>query len=226
MYRALKNTQLEIADTLMKFADEITANSNSANPHPSSDSSNTKLLEAFDVLNKKHDAQFSMLVAAIDRLNATLQKHITAVASASQPAVNTSSTIPSLNPVANPADMLSSVKTVHVQAPVTQSVRPPVVEMKEEDEVTEIEVEEEVEVEVEEVVEEVEEEVVEEVEEEVEEVEEEVEAEEAEVEVEEWTYKGMSFFKDSNHVVYSNDNGDVGEPIGKYDPLKKVLKKL
>jgi len=56
-------------------------------------------------------------------------------------------------------------------------------------------------------------------------VEEEVE-EEAEVEVEEWTYKGMSFFKDSNHVVYSNDNGDVGEPIGKYDPLKKVLKKL
>jgi hypothetical protein len=200
MYRALKNTQLEIADTLMKFADEITATA-----QPSSDSSNTKLLEAFDVLNKKHDAQFNMLVGAIDRLNATLQKHITAVASASQPAVNTSSTIPSLNPVANPADMLSSVKTVHVQAPV------------EEAEVTEIEVEEEVEVEVE---------VEEEVEEEVEvEVEEEVEVE-AEVEVEEWTYKGMSFFKDSNHVVYSNDNGDVGEPIGKYDPVKKVLKKL
>ena len=36
----------------------------------------------------------------------------------------------------------------------------------------------------------------------------------------------MSFFKDSNHVVYGNDDGDVGEPIGKYDPVKKVLKKL
>jgi hypothetical protein len=102
-------------------------------------------------------------------------------------------------------------------------------------EVTEIELEEEVDVEVEEVEEEVVEEVVEEVEEEVEEevVEEVVEEqeeveeeEEAEVEVEEWTYKGMAFFKDSNHIVYANDNGDVGEPIGKYDPAKKVLKKL
>jgi predicted nucleic acid-binding protein len=210
MYRALKNTQLEIADTLMKFADEITTNS-----QPSSSATNTKLLEAFDAMNKKHDAQYSMLVAAIDRLNSTLQKHLTAAASASQPAVITSSTIPSLNPVANPADMLSSVKTVHVQAPVTLPVQH-VVEEAEVSEV-EVEVEEEAEVEVEE---EAEVEVVEEVE-----VEEEVE-EEAEVEVEEWTYKGMSFFKDSNNVVYSNDNGDVGEPIGKYDPLKKVLKKL
>jgi hypothetical protein len=221
MYRALKNTQLEIADTLMKFADEITATVGNSNAQSSSDSSNTKLLEAFDVLNKKHDVQFNMLVAAIDRLNATVQKYITAAASASQPAVITSSTIPSLNPVANPADMLSSVKTVHVQAPVTQPLKavPDVVE----EEVSEVEVEEEVEVEVEEEMEEEEVEV--EAEEEVE-VEEEAEAEEAEVEVEEWTYKGMSFFKDSNHIVYSNDNGDVGEPIGKYDPVKKVLKKL
>lgn len=209
MYRALKNTQLEIADTLMKFADEITANSTSASSHPSSDTSATKLLEAFDALNKKHDTQFSMLLTAIDRLNSTLQRHLANVAASAQPAVVTSSTIPSLNPVANPVDMLSSVKTVIVQAAVV----PPVVEaVVEEAEVSEVEVEEEVEVEVE-----VEEEEVEE---------EEVEEEEAEVEVEEWTYKGMSFFKDSNHVVYSNDNGDVGEPIGKYDPVKKVLKKL
>ena len=212
MYRALKNTQLEIADTLMKFADEITANSTSASSHPSSDTSATKLLEAFDALNKKHDAQFSMLLTAIDRLNSTFQKHLANVAASAQPAVVTSSTIPSLNPVANPVDMLSSVKTVVVQAAVVPPVGEAVVE---EAEVSEVEVEEEVEVEVEEEVEEVE------VEEEVEE-----EQEEAEVEVEEWTYKGTSFFKDSNHVVYSNDNGDVGEPIGKYDPVKKVLKKL
>jgi hypothetical protein len=59
-------------------------------------------------------------------------------------------------------------------------------------------------------------------------VEEEVEEEEEEeeVEVEEWTYKGMMFFKDSNHVVYSKDGDEIGEPIGKYDPVKKVLKKI
>jgi len=57
-------------------------------------------------------------------------------------------------------------------------------------------------------------------------VEEEVEVEEEEVEVEEWTYKGMMFFKDSNHVVYSKDGDEIGEPIGKYDPVKKVLKKI
>ena len=208
MYRALKNTQLEIADTLMKFADEITSI-----PQPASTNANANanLLEAIDALNKKHDAQFSMLVSSIDRLNSTLQKYMTTPSAL--PTVNTSSTIPSLNPLTNPVDMLSSVKTVHVQA------QPEV-------EVTEIEVEEEVDVEVEEEEEEVVEE--EEVEEEQEEEQEEVveEQEEAEVEVEEWTYKGMAFFKDTNHIVYANDNGEVGEPIGKYDPVKKVLKKL
>ena len=223
MYRALKNTQLEIADTLMKFADEIAANTNTNASASSSAPSNTnnQFVEAIDALNKKHDAQFSLLVAAIDRLNSTFQKHLTVTASASQHTVNTSLTIPSLNPVANPVDMLSSVKTVQVSLPQ------PAVEEEvevEEEEIEEIEVEEEVEVEVEEEVVEVEEEVEVEV---IEEAEEEVvEEEEAEVEVEEWTYKGMAFFKDSNNIVYSNDNGDVGEPIGKYDPLKKVLKRL
>jgi hypothetical protein len=218
MYRALKNTQLEIADSLMKFADEISTNSTRTG---NSDPLNARLLEAFDAMNKKHDAQYTMLLNAIDRLTSAFQKHLNATAS--QPAVNTASMIPSLNPVANPADMLSPVKTVHLQVPVKQpghTVLDKVVQEVEEVDVSEVEVEEEVEVEVEEIEEEVEVEV-EEVEEEVEE-----EAEEAEVEVEEWTYKGMSFFKDSNHVVYSNDNGDVGEPIGKYDSLKKILKKL
>ena len=195
MYRALKNAQLEIADTLMKFADEITTIPQPATTNvntTANTNNNANLLEAIDALNKKHDAQFSMLVSSIDRLNSTLQKYMTAPSAL--PIVNTSSTIPSLNPLTSPADMLSSVKTV---------------------EVSEIEVEEEL-------VEEVVEEVVEEIEEEVEEQEE----AEAEVEVEEWTYKGMAFFKDSNHIVYANDNGDVGEPIGKYDPVKKVLKKL
>ena len=201
----------------MKFADEITAN-NSATLQPSN--TNNQFLEALDALQKKHDAQISSILHAINQLNSTLQKHITL---SSSPTINTLSTIPSLNPVANPTEMLSSVKTVQLQVPVTQQpLVQPVVELEQVEEVEVEEVEEEVEVEVEE---EAEEEV--EVEEEVEEEEAEVEVEEeAEVEVEEWTYKGLSFFKDSNNIVYSNEDGDVGEPIGKYDPLKKVLKKL
>jgi len=66
-----------------------------------------------------------------------------------------------------------------------------------------------------------------EVEEEIEESEVEVEEEaEEEVEVEEWTYKGLLLFKDSNEVVYSNDGGEVGDPIGTYDPVKKTLKRM
>ena len=148
MYRALKNTQLEIADTLMKFADEIAANTNASASSSMPSNTNNQFVEAIDALNKKNDVQFSLLVAAIDRLNSTFQKHLTVTASASQHTVNTSLTIPSLNPVANPVDMLSSVKTVQVSQPQ------PAVEVEvevevEEEEIEEIEVEEEVEVELE-----------------------------------------------------------------------------
>ena len=55
----------------------------------------------------------------------------------------------------------------------------------------------------------------------------EVEEEEAnEVEVEEWYYKGRSFFKDSNNVVYANDGGEVGDAIGTYDPIKMSVRKI
>jgi hypothetical protein len=64
------------------------------------------------------------------------------------------------------------------------------------------------------------------VEEEVEEEEEEEEEVEAEVEVEEWLYKGRSFFKDSNNVVYANDGGEVGDAIGTYDPIKMTVRKI
>jgi hypothetical protein len=67
---------------------------------------------------------------------------------------------------------------------------------------------------------------VEEEEEEEEEEEVEVEVEEEGIEVEEWTYKGLLLFKDQNNTVYKNENGDVGDPIGTYDPVKKTLKKL
>jgi hypothetical protein len=50
--------------------------------------------------------------------------------------------------------------------------------------------------------------------------------EEAGIEVEEWTYKGRQFFKDSDNTVYANNAGEIGDPIGQYDPVKNIVKKL
>ena len=53
-----------------------------------------------------------------------------------------------------------------------------------------------------------------------------VEEEEEGIEVEEWTYKGRKFFKDSENKVYANDNGEIGDAIGLYDPVKNIVKKI
>ena len=52
------------------------------------------------------------------------------------------------------------------------------------------------------------------------------EEEEDGLEVEEWTYKGRQFFKDSENIVYANNAGEPGDPIGQYDPAKNIVKKL
>ena len=229
MFRSLRNTQLEIADSLMRFAEDITQGSNASaskctNTSNGTNPSNTPcgntvdvkpVLDAIRDLQERQYSYFMALAASMDRLNSTMAAQMLAL----QPTINTSSTIPSLNHVVErPVDMLDSMNTVKPK--IQQEVELQQVEIEEE-------VEEEVEVEEEQVEEEVEVEE-EQVEEEVEvEVEEEVEQEqEEEVEVEEWTYKGMSLFKDNKNVVYSNDDGEVGEPIGTYDPAKKILKKI
>jgi hypothetical protein len=210
MYRALKVAQTEVNETLLKLADEIMQASAAGSSQPvsnSEDASNiNKLASLVYSLQSKQDE----LASAIQKLSETVMKLNTTT-------VNTGSTIPSIQPTSAPSEMVSLVPSVQ---PVYKSIDltiPIADEVDEEDEADEEEVEvEEIEVEEEEI--EVEEEVDEEVE-----VEEEVDEE---VEVEEWTYKGMMFFKDSNHVVYSKDGDDIGEPIGKYDPIKKVLKKI
>jgi hypothetical protein len=50
--------------------------------------------------------------------------------------------------------------------------------------------------------------------------------EEEGIEVEDWVYKGRNFFKDSENTVYANNNGELGDPIGLYDPVKNIVKKL
>jgi hypothetical protein len=49
---------------------------------------------------------------------------------------------------------------------------------------------------------------------------------EPDIEVEEWTYKGRLFFKDTENTVYANNAGEIGDPIGQYDPSKNIVKKL
>jgi len=34
------------------------------------------------------------------------------------------------------------------------------------------------------------------------------------------------YYKDSDNIVYANENGEVGDAIGRYDPIKKNVKKL
>ena len=70
MYRALKNTQVEIAETLMKFADEITK------PVSGPQTSDKTLLEAIENMQKRQEAYFGSLLGAIERLNATIAKHV------------------------------------------------------------------------------------------------------------------------------------------------------
>ena len=203
MYRALKVAQTEVNESLLKLADEIIqASAPRSSQSNSEDTSNiNRLTSLVYSLQAKQDE----IASAVQKLTETVMKLNTTT-------VNTGSVIPSIQPTSAPSEMVSLVPSVQ---PVYKSINLtiPVADEEEEVEVEEEEVEEEVEVELEE-----EEEIEEEVEEEVE--------EDEEVEVEEWTYKGMMFFKDNNHVVYSKDGDDIGDPIGKYDPIKKVLKKI
>jgi len=211
MYRALKTAQNDLHTTLLKFADEVIQVVESKQAEPISNAipnaqggccdTQDNTSAAIQLLSSKQDIQFRVLNGAINSINDNMAK-IVALLSENRAVFNTATTIPSIQPTATNTDLknIGTVEEVEVS------------DIKEEENADEVEVE------VEEEVEGVE------VEEEVEEVE--VEEEEAELEVEEWTYKGRLFFKDSNNTVYAKDGDDVGEPVGTYDPVKNLLKKL
>ena len=196
MFRALRNTQTEMTQTLIKFAEEV---SSSAYSSSSSSSTESQILNTLQAIEQKQDAQIHLLeemFQTLIKLNKGEVKNCV---------VDCCTTIPSLQPNSIPIQMVETTKPdetddlpVNVPSTAFQCVE------EEEEEEEEVEVEEE--------------------EEEEEEVE--VEVEEEGIEVEEWTYKGLLLFKDQNNTVYKNENGDVGDPIGTYDPVKKTLKKL
>ena len=204
MYRALKTAQTEVNESLLKLADEIMSASQSNMGVSSSDTPARYDLisSAIKQLHVNSSAQFQAISEELKELNANMLKIANLLVAEKPASLSITTTIPNIQPVSSERDMVESVLEMHIDESHLREVE---------------EAEEEVEVEVEEEVEE-------EVEAE-EEVEEEVE-EEAEVEVEEWFYKGRSFFKDSNNVVYANDGGEVGDPIGTYDPVKMTVRKI
>ena len=254
MFRALKNTQTEIMQSLLKFADEITGDSGQK-PHCQSQSqsqsqgSNTteefaQIIRTMHLLHQRLEAQNNLLNEMFEmliRLNKASTSGVNLRDRRAAVDLTSDVTIPSLQPISVPIDMIEPEATLpqatlpqatlprpvvpevtyaqvavsKLQAPVDEEVEESLGEIEQEEEV-EVDAEQEEEVEVDQ-------------EEEVEvEQEEEVEAEQEEegIEVEEWTYKGLLLFKDTNNTVYRNENGDVGEAFGTYDPVKKTLKKL
>ena len=67
MYRALKNTQLEITETLMKFADEI---GKAVEPR-AEQATGTSVLEK---VIEKQDNQFKVLLEVLSQVNSNLEK--------------------------------------------------------------------------------------------------------------------------------------------------------
>lgn len=200
--------------------------------------------ERFEIIERtlqymiqKHDSQYAVLIDGIQELNMSLKNIVKVLVSqAEKEQVVTSSIIPNIQPVSHDSDL----KTVCIQ--VESDIEPSLshesdqvsvdaeAEVEQEDELNtavdldsvadeaeaEVEAEEEVEAEAE----------AEEEEEQEEEVEVEQELEEEGVEVEEWTYKSRVFFKDSENTVYANNSGEIGDPIGQYDPVKNIVRPL
>jgi len=253
MYKALKSAQYEIQEILLKFMDETQPQAPTqgqtlpqlkarvlpqvqampqAQAMPETQDSNiqltqslpqskvqaqtqdsdiqlTTIIQTLGFLHDKQNAQFKTLVDEIKVLN----HNITSIVSIlMNQAVTTSTKIPSLQPTGDVADL----KTIHLEPSIHG------------DENNDVEIESEAELELEvepEVEPEMEVEAETEVEPEVE-AETEVDQEETGIEVEEWTFRGRVFFKDSENTVYANDNGEIGDPIGQYDPVKNVVKKI
>jgi hypothetical protein len=124
MYRALKNTQLEITETLMKFADEI---GKAVEPRAEQGTGTSSLEKVIE----KQDNQFKVLLEVLSHVNSNLEKVLDLALSSqavssqtvssqtvnSQGTLNITNTIPSVQPVSNPIDMVPATKLVTVQSP-------------------------------------------------------------------------------------------------------------
>jgi hypothetical protein len=229
MYRALKTAQNEINASLLRMADDFAQLSeskgepdlrNNVNQNCNLNGVNAQIQELSNTmayLHQKQNGQFSTMLQEIQSLN-TNMVNILQLLVEQKKSIDTVTTIPFLQHTAQASELkdvcISPCITVpelnHVgelsEAPDASEDMPedaPEDDAPEDDEIPDIEEEEAPDVEVPE-----------------------SPQEEEGLEVEEWTFKGRSFFKDSENTVYANDAGEIGDAIGQYDPVKNIMKKL
>jgi len=233
MYRALKTAQNEINASLLRMADDFAQLSeskgepdlrNNVNQNCNLNGVNAQIQELSNTmayLHQKQNGQFSTMLQEIQSLNTNMM-NILQLLVEQKKSIDTVTTIPFLQHTAQASELKDVYVTPvpemnHVgelseapeddapedmpedDAPEDEAPE----DMPEDDEIPDIEEEEAPDVEVPE-----------------------SPQEEEGLEVEEWTFKGRSFFKDSENTVYANDAGEIGDAIGQYDPVKNIMKKL
>jgi len=241
MYKALKSAQNEIQEALLKFADETASvnvgqkvdtskcprgepcqcaliTQSVTKPQLLKDNRLENIENTLQFLHQKQNAQYEVLVGGIQELNQSLANIVKILSEQTKHTIETATIIPNLAPTAMSSDLKNVCVDIgfsHVgnvsDAPITLETPFGVDEDEsaiEADETPDIEEADE------------EEEFIEEEEEVV------PDEEEEGIEVEEWTYKGRKFFKDTENTVYANNNGELGDPIGLYDAVKNIVKKL
>ena len=226
MYKALKSAQSEIQEVLLKFVDEFGKTPNcqcSSMPQVQTQvKEQVNYEERLDMIERSmrfayeaQNNQFHTLITEIASLNKNMSRIVSILSDQTQAAVNvvsapvvqTATTIPNLQPTSEGSDL----KDV--------CIMPSAVETSEEVE------EEEVEEEEEQVEPDIEEEQVVPDEDQV--ATPDLGEEDTEgIEVEEWTFKGRTYFKDTDNTVYANEAGEIGDAIGVYDPVKNIVKKV
>ena len=247
MYTALKSAQNEINETLLKLVDRMQAMASPiaqpmfqpvpvpvaspmpvpvAQPMPVNDYSEdfNRLNSTLEYVNQKQNSQFQAIIQELKNVNQSLANLMNVMILQSQNSVNTSTTIPSLQPVAQESDL----KEVHI-------VQEQVGELPDQDDQDQDDQDQEIQVDDDQDDQDDQEVHLEDQDDQEVQVDDDQDQEvqlddqdqeEEGLEVEEWTFKGRSFFKDTENTVYKNDNGEVGDPMGIYDPVKNVIKSL
>jgi hypothetical protein len=233
MYKALKSAQSEIQEVLLKFVDEFgkTPNCKCSNlpqaqmqvPVPVQETSHVNYEERLDMIERSmrfayetQNTQFHTLITEIASLNKNMSRMVSILSDQAHatvnvvnpPVVQTATTIPNLQPTSEGSDL----KDV--------CIMPSAIEASQVEE----EVEEEADVE-DEAEHDLEDDQVVADEDQV--ATPDLGEEDAEgIEVEEWTFKGRTYFKDTENTVYANEAGEIGDAIGVYDPVKNIVKKV
>lgn len=235
MYRALKTAQNEINASLLRMADDFAQLSESkGEPDNRNNNQNCnlngvnaqiqELSNTMAYLHQKQNGQFSTMLQEIQNLNTNMM-NILQILVEQKKSIDTVTTIPCLQHTAQASELkdvyitpvpemnhvgeldtnISEIHDVDEDSVHEDSVHEDFA--PEDDDIPDIEQEDTPDVEVPESPQE-------------------EEAEEEGLEVEEWTFKGRSFFKDSENTVYANNAGEIGDAIGQYDPVKNIMKKL